>query len=190
VQTLSLVLLSNFSNKLILCAPKPARTQSPKTLGVTLEQQTETKLMSALGELIIYVVYFMLGLHCIIFIVLTITSKKSTKPWTLLASLMFVFLFFNFKSCQDNNYKRNQLSVVGVYYLTNYPNCDSCYLELKENMSYVIVNEGKVIEQSNWHYEVGGDYWIIYLDNDRHQLGSGEYFYERYKLKHSNDPKQ
>ena len=57
--------------------------------------------------------------------------------------------------------------------MTTYRNCDSCYLELKENMTCIVVNKGKIIEQSNWHYEVGGDYWITYLDNDKHQLGSG-----------------
>jgi hypothetical protein len=36
VQTWSLVLLMNFSNKLKLCTPKPGRTQSPKRLYVTL----------------------------------------------------------------------------------------------------------------------------------------------------------
>ena len=33
VQIWSFVLLMNFNNKLKLCAPKPARTQSPKTSG-------------------------------------------------------------------------------------------------------------------------------------------------------------
>jgi len=37
VQTWSFVLLLNFSNKLKLCAPKPARTQSPKTLAASRE---------------------------------------------------------------------------------------------------------------------------------------------------------
>ena len=39
VQTWSFVLLINFSNKLKLCAPKPARTQSPKTLVATLKDE-------------------------------------------------------------------------------------------------------------------------------------------------------
>ena len=33
----------NFSNKLKLCAPKPARTQSPKTLGVSLAERKNTR---------------------------------------------------------------------------------------------------------------------------------------------------
>ncbi len=140
--------------------------------------------MFALGEVIIYFIYFILGLPCIIFLILTITSKKSSKEWNFLSSLMFGSLFFYFKSCQDESYKRDQLSVVGVYYLDNYPNCDSCYLELKENMKYIIVNKGEIIEQSNWHFEAGGDYFILYLDNDRNQLGSGKYSYQHYQLKY------
>jgi len=39
LQTWSFVLLLNFSNKLKLCAPKPARTQSPKTLAAIIKQR-------------------------------------------------------------------------------------------------------------------------------------------------------
>ncbi len=35
MQTWNFVHLMNFSNKLKFCAPKPARTQSPKTLAAT-----------------------------------------------------------------------------------------------------------------------------------------------------------
>jgi hypothetical protein len=38
VQTWSFVLLLKFSNKLKLCAPKPARTQSPKPLAVIVKR--------------------------------------------------------------------------------------------------------------------------------------------------------
>lgn len=140
--------------------------------------------MSALGEVLIYVIYFILGLSCIAFLLLTFSSKKYKKIWTIIASVIFGYLFFYFKSCQQQNYKQNQLSVVGTYYLTNYPDCNSCYLELKEDKTYVIVNKGKIVESSNWHYEVGGDYWITYLDNDKCQLGFGNYIYRDYKLKY------
>jgi hypothetical protein len=142
--------------------------------------------MSALGELIIYVIYFILGLLSVVFLILTIKSKNSIKPWTLIACILFGFLLYCFKSFQNDKYRKNQLSVVGVYYLTNYPDCDSCYIEIKENMTYIVVNKGKIAEQSIWHYEVGGDYWITYLDNDRHQLGYREYSYEFYRLKYPN----
>jgi hypothetical protein len=94
-------------------------------------------------------------------------------------------MFFIFKSCQDNNYKNNQLDQVGIYYLTNYPNCDSCYIELNENMTYKIINKGQKVKNGDWHYESGGDYWITYLNGERDQLGSGTYSYTNYKLKYT-----
>lgn len=140
--------------------------------------------MAAISELLIYFIYFILGLTSIVFFVLTFTTKKQNKIWTGVAGLFFTFLLFNFKSYESDNYKKNQLSQVGFYYLTNYPNCDSCVLELKENQMYQVTKRGQIIEQSNWHYEVGGDYFIVYLDNDKHQLGSGDFVYEKYKLKY------
>ena len=141
--------------------------------------------MSAFGELFIYLIYVLLGLTGVVFFLWTYTSKKVRKPWTLLGGLFFTFLLFYFKSCQNENYKRNQLSQVGKYYLTDYPNCKSCYIELKENMTYNVIDDGKIIETSNWHYESGGDYWITYLDNDKYQLGNGKFNYKKYELKYS-----
>src|SRR5690606_24634463 len=46
VQIWSFVLLLNFSNKLKLCAPKPARTQSPKTLAATLPDDSRHNKMT------------------------------------------------------------------------------------------------------------------------------------------------
>ncbi|HKC67609.1 MAG TPA: hypothetical protein VKG26_05225 [Bacteroidia bacterium] len=141
--------------------------------------------MSAIGELIIYFIYFILGLTCLIFFISTLLlSKKRAKIWTGLATLVFGFLLFSFKSCQSSHYKKNQLEHVGLYYLTSYPNCDSCIIELKENQTYQVSKRGQIIEQSNWHYEVGGDYWIVYLDNDNYQLGCGKFAYQVYKLKY------
>lgn len=113
------------------------------------------------------------------------TAKKSYKPWTLFCSILCCFLFFSYKSCFDKAYQQSQLNHVGFYYLIQYPNCDSCILELKEDMTYEIRNKGRIIEKSNWHYESGGDYWITWLDNDKKQLGSGDYAYEHYKLKYA-----
>ncbi len=140
--------------------------------------------LSALSELFVYLIYFILGLGSIIFFGLTITTKRKNKVWTGLVGLFFVFLIFKYYSYETNLYKKNQLTQVGFYYLTNYPNCNSCILELKENQTYEVRNQGKIVEQSNWHYKVGGDYFILYLDNDNHQLGSGDYIYKKYKLKY------
>ena len=140
--------------------------------------------LSALSELFVYIPYLILVLACVSFFRLTIKAKGQIKIWAGMAVLLFIFLFFNYKSCVGDSYKKNQLTQVGLYYLTTYPNCDSCILELKENQTYQVINKGQIIEQSNWHYEVGGDYLILYLDNDKHQLGFGDYEYERYKLKY------
>ena len=86
---------------------------------------------------------------------------------------------------QKQLYRNSQLDKVGIYYLTNNPKCELCYLELKEDMTYTIINKGEVIEKSNWHFESGGDYWITYLDNDKSQLGFGNYEYKHYKQKYS-----
>jgi hypothetical protein len=141
--------------------------------------------MSALGELFIYVIYFVLGITTIAFLVLTIIIKRKAKILTGFATIFFGFLLFSFKSCQSHNYKENQLSQVGLYYLTEYPNCDSCIIELKENQTYEVTKNRQVIERGNWHYEVGGDYWITYLDNDKYQLGNGKFAYYKYKLKYN-----
>ena len=144
--------------------------------------------MSALSELIPYGIYIFLALFCLGFLILTFTSPKPTRPWTFIGSACFAFLFFKFKSCEKEQYRQNQLDHVGIYWLTEYPNCNSCYLELKEDMTYVIVNKAKIVETSNWHYEMGGDYFITFLNNDRDQLGSGAYAYRDYKLKYQRAP--
>jgi len=40
----------NLSNKLKLCAPKPAQTQSPKTLAVILERHTKKRNEDNIGD--------------------------------------------------------------------------------------------------------------------------------------------
>ncbi|MES2662385.1 MAG: hypothetical protein V4629_03685 [Pseudomonadota bacterium] len=140
--------------------------------------------MSALGELLIYFIYFVLGLGTLLFLALTFTAKRTIRVWAGLGTLFLGFLLFSFKSCQSDNYKENQLSQVGLYYLTDYPNCDSCIIELKENQTYEVTKHGQIIERSDWHYEVGGDYWITYLDNNNYQLGSGKFAYKKSKLKY------
>ena len=139
---------------------------------------------SSLSELFVYIIYFSLSFICSIFLYWTFKTNQKNKIWTGIAVLFFVFLIFKFKSYLADSYKESQRSHVGLYYLTNYPNCDSCILELKENKSYEIKKQGTIIEYSDWNYEVGGDYFILYLDSNKHQLGSGDYSYEKYKLKY------
>ena len=142
--------------------------------------------MAALGAFIILFIFLLLGLASVVFLILILTAKKSFKPWTLLGSIFFcAFLLFSYKSCLNEAHRKSQLNQVGIYYLTKYHNCDSCILELKEDLTYQVRSKDKIVEESNWHYESGRDYWITWLDNHRHQLGSGDYSYEHYKLKYS-----
>lgn len=144
--------------------------------------------MAAVGSLFLYVFYFVLGASGLILLILTFASKRRVKPWTLAGGLGFL-AFLGYLLYEDRiGYKERQLQQVGTYYLTSYPSCDSCVLELKDDMTYEIRSKGNVIETSNWHYEVGGDYWILYLDYDRKQLGSGYYAYKKSILRNPRTP--
>lgn len=142
-------------------------------------------MLSAISDLIPYLIFVFLGLAAIFFLVSTFKANRSAKPWTLICSAFFCFLIFKFNSWLKERYEKGQLDHVGIYYLTDYPNCDHCILELKEDKTYQVSNNDTVLEKSNWHFESGGDYWITYLDNDRSQLGGGQYAYKRYRLKYA-----
>ena len=139
--------------------------------------------MSALRELFVYAILILLGLIALFFLIQTFKVKPRFRPIMLISSFVFCYLCFSYKSCLTDSYANSQKRQVGLYFLTNYPNCDNCILELKEDLTYTVKQNEKILETSNWHYESGGDYWITYLDNDRHQLGSGDYRYKKYKLK-------
>ncbi len=142
--------------------------------------------MWAIGELITLIIYFFLGLSTVVFLLLAVTLKKrQTRLLALGPGLFFGFLLLCFKFYQDRNYKKSQLNQVGIYYLTDYPDCDSCYIELNENMTYKIVNKSQAIENGDWHYESGGDFWITYLNGTKDQLGNGKYSYHDYQLKYT-----
>jgi hypothetical protein len=143
--------------------------------------------MNGVGELLIFIINLFLGLTSLMLFVQAFTKYKTIKPRILSYSAIFFILFCMLKSCRDKGYHNAQLEQVGIYYLTNYPNCDSCYVELKEDMTYDLVRKDTVIKTSDWHFESGGDYWILYLDKDRYQLGSGDFEYKKYKLKYPRE---
>ena len=140
--------------------------------------------MAALGEVFILFIYISLGAFNVFFLVFIFVWRKALKPFAVLGCVMYAYLFFSFKSCQDNIYKNQQRSRVGIYYLTNYPNCPSCVLELKEDNTYRVTSEEKQLEQGDWHYEVGGDYFIVYMNNDTDQLDHGRFEYTESILKY------
>jgi len=137
--------------------------------------------MSAFGELIIVAIYFVLGLSAIGCLLKTFIIKaKLPKFLCLLGFVVCTSLLFLFWTNNKRNHRIAELENVGVYYLTNYTNCDSCKLTLKEDNSYEVTNGTKVIETGNWHYESGGDYWIVYMNDNEDQLGNGRFTYEEY----------
>ncbi len=132
--------------------------------------------MWAIGELIIWIIYGILSLPLILIITQLIRKKKvSIKGLVyLVIALMPLFLFgYNMYIKQ----RKVELKYVGVYYLTDYPNCDSCVLNLDKNNLYTVVFNERTLEQGRWKYSSGGDYWIVDI-GERGQLGSGKYKYD------------
>ena len=98
---------------------------------------------------------------------------------TVLGSLPLVF----FSYFQYHSYKSKEQSQVGMYYLTAYPDCWGCKLELLDDNTYVVTDPNKLLEEGQWRYDEGSDYSIVTLNQKGIQLGSGIYQYQRYKLK-------
>ncbi len=140
--------------------------------------------MNGLGELILYFIYFVLAASAVLFLILTFIVKRKGKIITVIFLLLSVLLFFQFNSCNNENYKIVQKREVGIYHLTKYPNCTNCFVRLNEDMTYNVLKNDTIIETSNWHTEIGQDYWIIYMNNDKDQLGSGRFSYDTCKKKY------
>lgn len=140
--------------------------------------------MNGLGELVFLILPYFLLINALGFFIGTFIVKKKIKILTMLFCVGFIFLFFKFKSFEKDSYIIDQQRQVGVYYLTQYPNCNNCFVTLKENMTYEIIKDKKVVEAGKWHHVIGGDYSITYLGDGGRQLGSGDYEYEKYVLKY------
>lgn len=131
--------------------------------------------MWAIGELIILIIYVILGIPPL----LVITRLKKAgqvsggKIICLVLALVPISLF---GYSQYINHRNAELEYVGVYHLTDYPSYDSCSLSLKANHSYTVNFAEKVLEQGKWKYSSGGDYWIVYI-GESGQLGFGKYKY-------------
>jgi hypothetical protein len=139
--------------------------------------------MAALGELFVLAIYIFLGLSAAAFLFLTFYGGLLQKIWMTIGCIFFSVLFYVFWSHMNKIQRKAELEQVGVYYLTAYPNCEYCVLELKKDLTYDVRNNGQIIEKSDWHYKSGGDYWITYLDGKNHQLGNGYFEYERSELR-------
>uniref|UniRef100_UPI004049DCFB hypothetical protein n=1 Tax=Flavobacterium sp. TaxID=239 RepID=UPI004049DCFB len=65
----------------------------------------------------------------------------------------------------------------GKYKLINYNNRKDCILILEETKTFKVIQNDSVLETGNWHFEVGGDYFIVYLNDKKDQLESGRFQY-------------
>jgi len=138
--------------------------------------------MNGLGELIVIVIYLILGISAVLCLLKIIISKKNVVKLFYAGGLILsVYLFISFLTNNIKNHRQSELEYVRTYYLSDYPNCDSCELILKDNNAYTVINDAKILESGNWHYESGGDYWIVYLNDQEEQLGSGRFKYETHK---------
>ncbi len=130
--------------------------------------------MSAIGELIVWIIYAILCIPPLraLFI---LRKNKFNKNSTIYLVLSFLPLAL-FAYSQYSNYREAELEYVGKYYLTEYPNCDSCVLHLKRANSYSVTLNGNELEHGYWKYRSGGDYWIVDI-GEYGQLGTGKYKY-------------
>jgi hypothetical protein len=144
--------------------------------------------MAALGIFIVYLIYAILaGLT-----IFSLFQFKKNKKSALLSFVIFLSLLIWYSYTQHQHKKSNQLSEVGVYDLTNYPNCPKCKIELSENLTFKVINESEVLEKGRWNYELGGDYSTTHLYSHRYlkkdeQLGYGRFEYKKYQLRYQSD---
>ena len=144
--------------------------------------------MSAFGEigkLINLFTYMCLSLpFLILFLNLIYRIKRKDKIKRILVlTIISVIPLVIFSISDYNRWKKLQLSNVGTYYLTHYPNCENCKLSLLENNTYEVINDQEILEKGDWEYIQGSDYFFVELGEKRRHLGSGDYQYEDYKLK-------
>ncbi|HEX8330328.1 MAG TPA: hypothetical protein VF629_22550 [Hymenobacter sp.] len=128
--------------------------------------------------------YILPGVFALRFLFLLLSAKNSAtrrKAAVGFVALAALLIFFVFRKQQlDKDREQDKL---GTYYLTHYPNCRPCELELRENNTFVVRQYNAIRATGRWRFESGQDYWITYL-NEHDQLGSGKYQYTEYRLKH------
>jgi len=123
--------------------------------------------------------YILLAIPPIWMIWLLIFRKnklKRKRRITLLIILSVPIIMFRYK--QVSNHRQAELQYVGTYYLTDYQNCKSCVLKLRDDNTYSVLNGKEETENGAWKYLSGGDFWIVEIGKHG-QLGTGEYNYNR-----------
>jgi len=138
--------------------------------------------MAAIGIFLVYFTYGFLSLMALIFSYVSLRkSKFISKTFFILLELLFVGILMIFSVSQGANQRYWEKKYVGSYNLMNYPDCSSCILYLYEDNTFEVKNALIVREKGNWRYEFGGDYFIVYMNDGKEQLGS-----EKFKFNESH----
>ena len=128
----------------------------------------------AMAELLIYLIFLILAFGAIKLALIYIKKRKIIH---LIISIILVSVFFFFLWCIKEGQREQQLEYVGSYHLKHYPNCKYCILTLKEGNTYEVKNGSKILEVGDWHYDSGGDAFIVYMNKDKDRLGDGRFEY-------------
>jgi hypothetical protein len=136
--------------------------------------------MSAIGELIVWTIYAILCIPPIITLMILREKKFRRKGPIFLTLALIPLTLFGYN--QYSNHREAEWKYVGVYYLTEYPNCDACFLILNKNNFYSVINQDNEIEKGKWKYRSGGDYWTVDIGVNG-QLGTGNFKYNRSEKK-------
>jgi hypothetical protein len=133
--------------------------------------------MAAIGTVFIYFIYALIGGYIVYWTVRYFTVTYSTLKLACLRKAgIGSFLFLCFAGNNYQNHKNAEAEYVGIYTLTSYPNCAACRLYIEPDNYYEVRESRTVKERGEWRYESGGDYWIVYVNEDE-QLGVGNYSY-------------
>lgn len=143
--------------------------------------------MAALGVVIVWFIYLLLGLSSLYGIKRWATATAtSTKGWAIAQAVVSGTTLVLLVGFHLANHRRAEDEYVGTYSLTIYPHCPTCMLHLRPDRLFEVRQGSTVKEQGRWHYESGGDYFIVYINEDG-QLGSGKYTYD---TAHNSFPKK
>ena len=138
--------------------------------------------MSSFGELLGTIIFWVIVGGGLLSLILAFILKGSLrKTISVIICLLCVILILVITNNRKTDYNKSQLGHVGTYYLTSYPNCDSCVAVLKNDHTYDIKKNNMILESGNWNFESGSDYLIVYLNNNKDQLGYGRFQFDRFK---------
>lgn len=136
--------------------------------------------MTGAGELIDLIfcsVFTLLGLAALVFILL---SKNFAKR------ILFLFIFLVIVcivllTIHDDriDYLKYRADHLGTYYLVSYPKCSTCVLVLKDDNTFEVKQQNRILEKGAWDLKFNYNFC---MNNDGDQLGTGRFQYYDFKI--------